>query len=93
MRIVARETNRTEFQTEETFGAEFQSSLELGLEPRQIAALHDVKNFLFRHGIIPKDFDVDAWIDPRPLAQAREIVAERRKTAQYQAEIAPRPAL
>jgi ABC-type nitrate/sulfonate/bicarbonate transport system substrate-binding protein len=90
IRIVAQETNRTEFQVEETYGEQFQASLELGLEPRQVSALHDAKNFLFRHGIIQKDFDVESWIDPGPLAAAREIVAERRKTEQYQAEIAPR---
>lgn len=89
IRIVAQEQNRSEYQTEETYGDQFQPTLELGLEPRQIAALHEVKNFLFKHGIIPKDFNVDSWIDPHPLEAARALVEERRKTAQYQAEIAP----
>ncbi len=48
-----------------------------------------MKNFLFKHGIIPNDFDVNAWVDPQPLEDARALVAERRKTAEYQAEIAP----
>jgi ABC-type nitrate/sulfonate/bicarbonate transport system substrate-binding protein len=89
IRIVAREQNRSEFQTEETYGDQFQPTLELGLEPRQVAALHEVKNFLFKHGIIPNDFDVDAWVDPQPLEDARALVAERRKTSEYQSEIAP----
>jgi ABC-type nitrate/sulfonate/bicarbonate transport system substrate-binding protein len=89
IRIVAREQNRSEYQTEETYGDQFQPTLELGLEPAHIAGLHQVKNFLFQHGIIKNNFDVDAWIDPRPLEAARAIVEERRKTPQYQAEIAP----
>jgi len=30
------------------------------------------KNFTLLHGVLDRDFDMDAWVDPRPLAAARQ---------------------
>jgi ABC-type nitrate/sulfonate/bicarbonate transport system substrate-binding protein len=51
--------------------------LQLDLAPEKIESLKQQKDFYFRHGFIPKDFDAEAWIDPRPLEAAR-ILAEQR---------------
>jgi ABC-type nitrate/sulfonate/bicarbonate transport system substrate-binding protein len=91
-RIVARDQGRTEQQVEDNYGAHLIDTLEIGLNPAHIQALTDVKNFALRQGFIDEDFDVAAWIDPRPLAAARSLVEERRSTAEYQAQIA-RPCL
>ncbi len=90
LRIVAREQGRTELQVVENFGQNFASVIEVGLDPKHIEGLRTVKDFALRHGFLKKDFNVDAWIDPRPLQAARAIVEERRKTPAYRAEVAPR---
>ncbi|HEY0711125.1 MAG TPA: ABC transporter substrate-binding protein, partial [Polyangia bacterium] len=52
--------------------------LRTDLEESSIAALGDFKDFLFQWGFLPNDFDVRAWIDPRPLKLAlEELAAER----------------
>jgi 2'-hydroxybiphenyl-2-sulfinate desulfinase len=89
LRFVAKEQGRSEHLTALSFGQNFLSSLELDLDPRRVEVLRSVKAFLLRHRIIPRDFDLDAWIDPRPLAAARTLVEARRRTDQYQAEVSP----
>jgi ABC-type nitrate/sulfonate/bicarbonate transport system substrate-binding protein len=32
-----------------------------------------VKDFLLENGFIDRDFSVEDWIDPRPLAEARRL--------------------
>jgi ABC-type nitrate/sulfonate/bicarbonate transport system substrate-binding protein len=90
IRIVAREQGRTELQVDETFGDTFQTAIEVGLNPKHIEALRTVKDFAFRHGYLEKDFDLNNWIDPHPLRAAQALLEERRKTAAYRAEVAPR---
>ena len=51
--------------------------LELGLSAENIARLAAQKAFLLRRGFIQQDFELEQWIDARPLATARELVAER----------------
>lgn len=88
-RFVAKEQGRAEHQTALAFGKDLLATLELGLDSANIEALRSVKDFLLRHQIIKRDFNLDTWIDPRPLAAARQLVEIRRRTAEYQAEIAP----
>ncbi|HVW68765.1 MAG TPA: ABC transporter substrate-binding protein [Steroidobacteraceae bacterium] len=90
IRIVAREQARTEQQVEDAYGERFLDTLEVGLDPHHIEALKYLKDFALRHGFIPKDFDVAAWIDPRPLEAAKALVEERRSSPVYRAEVAPR---
>ncbi|HEX7597249.1 MAG TPA: hypothetical protein VF518_03480, partial [Polyangia bacterium] len=50
--------------------------LRTDLEESSITALADFTRFLAEWKFIPRDFNVRAWIDPRPLQQAlRELAA------------------
>jgi ABC-type nitrate/sulfonate/bicarbonate transport system substrate-binding protein len=51
--------------------------LRTDLQESSIVALGDFKDFLFAWGVLPNDFDVRTWIDPRPLAQAERELAQR----------------
>jgi sulfonate transport system substrate-binding protein len=42
----------------------------------KVLGLRSQKNFLLRHGLIQKNFDLDQWIDQRPFAEARQLHAE-----------------
>jgi ABC-type nitrate/sulfonate/bicarbonate transport system substrate-binding protein len=53
-------------------GDDIHARLEPKLDAAAISALHEQKRFLLAHGFIERDFDVDSWIDPRPLAMAHE---------------------
>jgi len=50
------------------------------LTPDRVGSLTRQKDFLFAHGFLPGDFDVDQWVDEKPLlgAQDRLARAERR---------------
>jgi ABC-type nitrate/sulfonate/bicarbonate transport system substrate-binding protein len=89
LRLVAREQGQSEFRTEAAFGNRFLASLTTDLDPNKIKALHTAKNFLLGRGIIPRNFDVDTWVDPRPLEAALSLVENRRKNFRYQSQVAP----
>lgn len=61
------------------FGKNFADELELNLSEVNVARVAAQKAFLLKHRIIEKDFDLDQWIDARPIEAARRLVAERRK--------------
>lgn len=46
-------------------------SLDIDLRPEWVQAFEQYKNFLLRFGFIARDVDVEAWIDPAPLALVR----------------------
>jgi ABC-type nitrate/sulfonate/bicarbonate transport system substrate-binding protein len=51
------------------------------LSPQNLAAVEVGKNFMFSHGYIKHDFDVQAWAAPEFLQQAaKELLEERWKT-------------
>lgn len=60
---------------EASFGADVSQDLELKLDPLSRDAIRAQQDFLLRHGFIDRDFDVDQWVDPRPLELARELLA------------------
>lgn len=43
------------------------------LDDELMEAVEVVKSFLHEHNFIERDFPIDEWIDPRPLAQAYEL--------------------
>jgi ABC-type nitrate/sulfonate/bicarbonate transport system substrate-binding protein len=43
------------------------------LSPESITGLESYKNFLLEWGFLKADFDVNAWIDPAPLAEVRRL--------------------
>jgi hypothetical protein len=53
------------------------------LEESTIVALTDVVNFLFDRGFPPQNFDVRAWIDPRPSRQPRPLSHPRKGFARH----------
>lgn len=81
VRITALELGVAEEFVEHSYGSQLAEQLEINLSEENIAALRKRKDFLLEHGFLEKDFDVDAWIDPRPLRRALEIVQERKVRA------------
>ena len=78
---IARETRSPELWVRHAYGTQLHTQLQLDLAPQSVAALDDFKGFLHTHGFLPADFDVAAWIDPAPLAQAHALLAERAGSA------------
>lgn len=54
----------------------FHQSLHPGLSPELLELFRIQKNFTLLHGILDRDFDLDAWADPRPLQAARKLLEE-----------------
>lgn len=54
------------------------AGVQIDLNPSLVAALRVQKDFLLQHRLIRHDFDIDAWVDPAPLHEARQLL-ERRK--------------
>jgi ABC-type nitrate/sulfonate/bicarbonate transport system substrate-binding protein len=52
-------------------------SLHPDLSPERVELFRQQKNFQLLHGIIERDFDFDAWIDPRPLEAAQKLRSAR----------------
>jgi ABC-type nitrate/sulfonate/bicarbonate transport system substrate-binding protein len=89
LRFVALEQGKSESEALRAFGNNLLASLEINLLPERIEILDSNKAFLLQHGLLKRDFEVEKWIDRRPLKQARALLASRRLSSQYQAEIAP----
>jgi len=66
---VAQETQSSEAAVRRAYGEDLHLRQVTDLAPDSIKALEGYKNFLFKWGFIERDFDVSAWIDPRPLAE------------------------
>jgi ABC-type nitrate/sulfonate/bicarbonate transport system substrate-binding protein len=47
--------------------------VQLDMSQERIAALDVQKSFLLRHKLIERDFDLDEFVDPSPLAEARAL--------------------
>ena len=52
--------------------------LHVDLSDRKLAALRDNHEFLRTYGFLGEDVDLGAWVDPRPLAAARDLLASER---------------
>ncbi len=52
------------------------AGVQIDLSPVKIAALRYQKDFLLRHKLIEKDFDVEPWVDHGPLVEAHRLYAE-----------------
>ena len=73
-RFVARESAASEEQVLASNGPDLHRHLGLGLEPEHVAAVAHYKDFLLQQGFLKADFDVESWVDRRPL----EALAARR---------------
>ncbi|MCK1441715.1 ABC transporter substrate-binding protein [Bradyrhizobium sp. 2] len=68
--IIGQEVGRTADEARGAYGTRAHFNFGLDLSPLRRRSLAAQKDFLLRHGFIPADFDVESWIDPRPLALA-----------------------
>jgi ABC-type nitrate/sulfonate/bicarbonate transport system substrate-binding protein len=74
--IIADEVGIARDFVEPGYPRDIHAHLEPSLDDDLVEAIVSQKDFLLRHGFIADDVDVEAWIDPQPLAAARELVAE-----------------
>ncbi len=86
LRFIAREQGVAEEITELTYGPELSQTFDVDFNDEKVAAIRSQKEFLLKNGFLPKDFDLDQWIDPRPLQAARHILAKRRKELEGSAD-------
>lgn len=73
-RWIARDLGFPEETVPLAFNPKIAESLEPSLDPALIERLSAQKDLLLKHGIIPNDFDVRAWVAHEPLARAKAIV-------------------
>jgi ABC-type nitrate/sulfonate/bicarbonate transport system substrate-binding protein len=59
----------------------FHQTLAPDLSSERVELFRQQKNFQLIHGILDRDFDYDAWIDTRPLEEARKLLAGNLKAA------------
>ncbi|MEJ1959517.1 MAG: ABC transporter substrate-binding protein [Nitrosomonadales bacterium] len=59
----------------------FHLSLHPNLSDERLGYFRTQKDFLFLHGFFDRDFDLDAWVDYRPLEAAHKLLAERNPLA------------
>jgi sulfonate transport system substrate-binding protein len=75
--IIGEEVGRTADEARAAYGENAHHNFGLDLSKIRREGLASQKDFLLRHGFIARDFDVDNWIDPRPLELAQEIRHQR----------------
>ena len=75
VRTISAETNAREDAVRRAFGPNLHLAFEPQLSDTYLQGLRAQKDWLLAEGFIPNDFDFDAWIDPAPLARARELAA------------------
>ncbi len=68
LRFVAREIGTTEEAVRASNGPLVHEQLGIGLQAPLVEAIGHFKRFLLEWGFIPHDFDLEAWVDPGPLA-------------------------
>jgi sulfonate transport system substrate-binding protein len=73
-RILAAETGTDVESVFTAYGPDLNRSLDVSFAPDRIEALEIQKNFLRDWKLIPGDFDVAAWIDEGPLAEAHALL-------------------
>lgn len=57
------------------YGEDFHRGLHPSLSDERIDLLGVQQQFLYTHGFLAADFDLQSWVAPEPLAQARALVA------------------
>lgn len=77
LRLIAKEQSTAETIASAAFGHDIASSLALDFDAYKIAALKAQKDYLLHLGLLPADFSLDDWLDPRPLQQAQALFARR----------------
>jgi ABC-type nitrate/sulfonate/bicarbonate transport system substrate-binding protein len=73
--MVARDVAAAEELVAPAFAPDFHEQLVPELSEEGIRMIESQKEFLLKHGFIEHDFDVRAWMDPRPLKLARGFLS------------------
>lgn len=69
---LARESNSSEYWVTKAYGEDAHLRLRTDFNPVSIAALQDLSDFLYRWNFIPKQIDVNEWIDARAFEEAQQ---------------------
>jgi ABC-type nitrate/sulfonate/bicarbonate transport system substrate-binding protein len=77
-RLLALETGTTRRDVHAAHGRNWPDQLHVDLSHRKLDALRAQHDFLVTHGFLARAVDLAAWIDPRPLGAARELLAAER---------------
>jgi len=64
---------------------DFHKSLHPELSDTLIDLFRIQKDFTWLHGILDRDFDLDAWVDRRPLEAAKALLQDRASQVRYAA--------
>lgn len=70
--ILASETRSGDEGVATAYGEYFHLQLAPDLSPERVALFRQQKHFMLVHGLLDKDFDLDDWIDFRPLRDAEQ---------------------
>ncbi len=76
-RHVAREQFASEHLVRKAHGGSLVPSLRIDFDPIKVAALESLVAYLHRLGLIDRPLDVPSWLDPAPLASARNFLEDR----------------
>jgi ABC-type nitrate/sulfonate/bicarbonate transport system substrate-binding protein len=76
--LLALETGTSVRDVHAAYGRNWPDQLHVDLSHRKLDALRAHHDFLVTHGFLPRAVDLGAWIDPRPLGVARELLAAER---------------
>jgi len=74
VRIVANETRTNAESVRISYGPQLHRRLRVTLKPDWLEAFRIQKDFLRDRKLIPGDVDIDAWLDPEPLAVATRLL-------------------
>lgn len=80
-RILQEETGGTAEGVAAAYRDGFQLTLAPDVSKERVELFRQQKNFQLAYGILDRDFDFDAWIDPAPLADAERKLTEISKAA------------
>ena len=74
--IIAREVSVVDEWISDAFDDLLYENLEPSLRPELVDALKVRKDFLLAHGFIRKDFSIEDWVKPEPLAAAHALLRQ-----------------
>jgi ABC-type nitrate/sulfonate/bicarbonate transport system substrate-binding protein len=78
-KVLQSETSGSAAGVAATYRDGFHRTLHPDLSPERLDLFRQQKDFLFTHGFLDRDFDLDAWADSRPLAAAWKLIDERKQ--------------
>ncbi len=77
--ILRAETRGSDEAVAEAYHDGFHRSLHPDLSDERLALFDQQKKFLWLHGFIDHDFELNDWVDPRPLQAAHALLAQNRE--------------